>query len=228
MLFEYDRHPGKKLWASWFLFLGGAVFLRPFFKVVVETVEESVRGGPILILPKHQSDFDVPLGYAVIKKYFRRHAWALIKASLARPAFLGFFWKIGGIPVERSDPKQSKALLVFAREVLYDRDLSGYGPGDGNAMVLFPEQHRVPNRMGEGKQAGFRFLVGKPKRPLPCYCVGYRYEKKFPRTVLTIRIGPARFFDAQTDPAVFLHERMREIAELSDLSYDFEAPRARR
>jgi 1-acyl-sn-glycerol-3-phosphate acyltransferase len=206
----------------------GSVLLRPFYKVRLEQAEEIVADGPVLMLPKHQSNLDIPLGYSALTKVTGRHAWCLIKSSLARPMFMGFFWKIGGIPVERADPKVSKNLLLFARDVLYRRDLSGHKPGPGNVMVLFPEQHRLWRTMGEGKQAGFRFLVGKPEQPLVCYSVGYEYRSGFPRNELIVRVGPARRFSADTDSALFLHERMIEIAELSGLSYDFPAPKARK
>ncbi|HMU81850.1 MAG TPA: lysophospholipid acyltransferase family protein [Leptospiraceae bacterium] len=228
MWFDYSAHPGKKPWASNILNFIGVLFGILFFKVKIEIDPDAQKNGPVLILSKHSAEFDIPLGYHAMKRAFGRHAWCIMKASLVRPRYLGFFWKIGGIPLEREDPQQSKNYLVYARKVLYEKDITGLKDGDGNLMVLFPEQTTYWRQMGEGKLAGFRFLAGKPARPLACNSVGFRYKPGFPRTSVVIRFGPTRYFTADMDHGLFLHERMKEIAELSALEYSFPAPRSRK
>ncbi|MEQ9363081.1 MAG: 1-acyl-sn-glycerol-3-phosphate acyltransferase, partial [Leptospirales bacterium] len=161
---------------------------------------------------------DIPLGYNAMLQAFGRHAWCIMKASLTRWYYLGFFWKIGGIPLDRDNPEKSKRYLMFAKKKLYDEE-SG-----GNMLVLFPEQTTFMRIMGEGKVPGFRFINVKPPEPLACYPVGFRYEKGFPRTKVTIEFGEVMFYSKQDDPAEFLHRIMTEVARLSGLEYPFDAP----
>lgn len=226
-MFDYAQHPGKTRIASGILHFMGSVFMRLFFKIRIETVSDFPADGPLLILSKHTTELDIPIGYAAMQTVLRRHAWCIMKASLARPRYMGFFWKIGGIPLDRERPEKSKQYLVYARKVLYDLDWTGLAPGKGNVLVLFPEETTFARRMGEGQAAGFRFITGKPASPLPVLCAGFQYRRGFPRGEVVIRFGPVRAYAKDMDAGLFLHERMKEIASLSSMEYPFEAPRAR-
>lgn len=218
MLFEYNEHPGKKNWASWTLSFVGRSVMRLFFKIRIEGPPgEPLRSGPVMIISKHSTEIDIPLGYYAMQHAFGRHAWCVMKASLARWFYLGFFWKIGGIPLDRENPDKSKQYLMFARQKLYE----------GNMLVLFPEQTTLMRKMGEGKVPGFRFIAGKPADPLACYPVGFIYEKGLLRARVTIRFGKVMHFAKQDDPAVFLDGAMREVAKLSQLEYPYAPPVAR-
>jgi hypothetical protein len=59
------------------------------------------------------------------------------------------------------------------KRVLYDLDESGRTKGNGNVMVLFPEETTYWQTKGEGQAAGFRFIVGKPNIPLNVVCAGF-------------------------------------------------------
>lgn len=215
MLFEYDEHPGKRMWASWSLgFIGRSVMRLAYRIRILPPPGEIKRTGPVLIVAKHSTEIDIPLGYNAMLQAFGRHAWCVMKASLTRWYYLSFFWKIGGIPLDRNNPEKSKRYLMFAKKKLYE----------GNMMVLFPEQTTFMKIMGEGKIPGFRFIAGKPAEPLVCYPVGFQYKKGFLRTNVTIEFGEAMLFTKQDDPAVFLHQIMIEVARLSHLEYPFEAP----
>ncbi|MCR9144732.1 MAG: 1-acyl-sn-glycerol-3-phosphate acyltransferase [bacterium] len=222
MLFEYDEHPGKTMWASWTLGFIGRSVMRLAYQIRIIPPPDPQRTGPVLIISKHSTEIDIPLGYNAMLQAFGRHAWCVMKASLARWFYLGFFWKIGGIPLDRDNPEKSKRYLQFAKKKLYDLEA---GPGAGNMLVLFPEQTTFMRAMGEGKVPGFRFIAGKPAEPLACYPVGFRYEKrKFLRTKVEIEFGEAMYYTKQDDPAEFLHRIMSEVARLSGLTYDFAPP----
>ena len=215
MLFVYDEHPGKTRWASWLLGFIGRSVMRLAYRIRIEPPPgDIVREGPVLIVSKHSTEIDIPLGYNAMLQAFGRHAWCVMKASLTRWFYLGFFWKIGGIPLDRENPEKSKRFLVFAKNKLYE----------GNMLVLFPEQTTFWRTMGEGKVAGFRFITGKPAEPLTCYPVGFQYTSGFPRSIVLIRFGEAMMYSKQDDPAVFLHRIMSEVAALSGLEYPFPAP----
>ena len=163
--------------------------------------------GPVLILSKHWTLADVPLGKIAVTKDSGRHLWCVMKDSLAKPPFGWFLLRQGGIPINRTNPEKSKVDLLLARNVLHD----------GQMLCIYPEQTIVPNKMGRGRLPGFRFIVGKPKTPL---AIGFRYTKRrFRRTLVDIKIGSPRAFTKGDDHAEFLHERMHEIARRSDMTY---------
>ncbi|MCB1192009.1 MAG: 1-acyl-sn-glycerol-3-phosphate acyltransferase [Leptospiraceae bacterium] len=206
-----STHPGKTAWASNILYFMGNFLYKLRFNISYEIQENLQIEGPVLILSKHSSNHDIPIGYPLIVKVLKRHAWCIIKDELTKPVFFGFFLKIGGIPIDRKNPEKSKKSLALAKKTLYD----------GNAMVLFPEQSRHYGKMGKGKLPGFRFIVGKPSTPLAVVCAGYDYKKGFLRKQVIIRFGKAQYFSKQDSPDEFLHNCMIQIAELSGLKYPF-------
>ena len=95
------------------------IISRIFHRLEWEGLENMPKDGPVLILAKHQSNLDVPLGYYMIKKLVRKDVWCMIKQSLTSPIFLGIYTNSGGIPVDRADPAKSKPYLIFARKTLH-------------------------------------------------------------------------------------------------------------
>ncbi|MCB1158417.1 MAG: 1-acyl-sn-glycerol-3-phosphate acyltransferase [Leptospiraceae bacterium] len=212
---EKELHPGKSQFVSNALYFIGKYLYKPRFKIVYELTEElKTLEGPVLVLSKHSSNHDIPIGYRVLVDAFGRHAWCIIKKSLTHPLFFDFFQKIGGIPIDRDNPEKSKDNLLFARKKMYE----------GNIMVLFPEQHRFPGTMGEAAVAGFRFITGKPSEALPVVLAGYEYKNNLFRKSVTIRFGKVKYYSKSDAPDLFLYECMQEIARLSGLEYTFPAP----
>ena len=145
---KYDGHPGKSRFNSSLLYLFGNYFMRLFYKIHYEGADRMNKSGPVLLLAKHQRYDDIPLGFAVVHGRCRNDVWCVMKDSLAEWYFFGFFIKCGGIPINRMNPEKSKKFLMLARHVLYD----------GNAVVMFPEQTRVPAKMGKGRTPVFASL----------------------------------------------------------------------
>lgn len=212
-------HPGKSQWRSNLLIFLGKYFLRILFKIKVTGSENIPDTGGLLILAKHQRNEDIPLGLgAVCHTSKRRDQWCVMKHSLADPKFFGFFLKCGGIPINRKDAIKSKGFLLLARHRLHE----------GNTVVIFPEQTFFLNKMGKGKAPGFRFVAGRPETPIAVCCVGFRYTKGFIRTNVDIRIGQPTPYSMHDEPEHFLHDRMLEIAELSQLEYPHPRPTPRK
>ena len=211
--FKKYRHPGLRRFNGWFLGLLGRYALRPFYRVRVELTEPLPAEGPLLYLTKHQRNEDIPLGYGYVLDAVRPDNWCVMKDSLAKPIYMGFWLQAGGIPINRKNPETSKRELLLAREVLHD----------GHSLVLFPEQTHYVNRMGRGRLPGFRFIAGKPRNALQIVCIGFEYRKRgfLRRTEVIIRAGAPRTFTRNEDPALFLHDCMQEIARLSGLEYPF-------
>ncbi|MCB1158440.1 MAG: 1-acyl-sn-glycerol-3-phosphate acyltransferase [Leptospiraceae bacterium] len=214
---KFEGHPGKRRIPSGILYILGSAFYRIFFNVRIEGTENIPNEGPLLILSKHSSYHDIPLGYSVLTRASgkRNDFWCVMKDALASPIFMGFFLKCGGVPINRENPEKSKSQLILARKVLHA----------GNMLGIFPEQTRVPGKMGRGKEAGFRFVMGKPKEKVAVVCLGISYEKGFLRKKATLKIGKVHFFQSGMDASQFFHERMVEMGELSGFSYNFPPPK---
>ncbi|ALO25908.1 acyltransferase [Leptospira borgpetersenii serovar Castellonis str. 200801910] len=211
---EPGIHPGSSLRARKILRWFGRIYGSLFYKTDVSGLENAPKEGTVLVLVKHQRNDDIPVGLAKGLYKARWDIWAIMKDSMAAPMFFNFFLKCGGIPLNRLEPRKSKRDLLFARKVLYN----------GNMLVIFPEQTTIPYKMGRGKPGAFRFIVGKPETPLPVLCLGLDYQPRgfLRRTKLSIRIGELKYLNPNENPEEFLHERMHEIASLTNLTYPFE------
>lgn len=210
---EPNLHPGSSGLVRRILNGFGKIYGTLFYSVEAHGLEKLPRDGSIVVLCKHQRIDDIPVGLAKGLYSVRYSIWAIMKDSLAAPHFMGFFLRCGGIPLNRREPRKSKKQLLFARKIL----------NQGNMLVIFPEQTIYPYRMGRGRPGGFRFIVGKPKEPLPVVSMGMEYiPGKFPRrTKLIMRIGDVVDYDRSLDPDRFMHERMLEIAKLSNMEYPY-------
>ncbi|MBW0434223.1 1-acyl-sn-glycerol-3-phosphate acyltransferase [Leptospira yasudae] len=216
---EPGVHPGSSHRVRKLLRWFGNIYGSLKYKTELIGIENVPKEGTVLVLVKHQRNDDIPVGLAKGLYKARWDIWAIMKDSMADPKFFDFFLKCGGIPLNRLEPRKSKRDLLFAKKVLYN----------GNMLVIFPEQTTVPYKMGKGRPGAFRFIVGKPEAPLPVLCLGldYRPTGFFRRTKLTIRIGELKYLNPNQDPEEFLHERMHEIATLTNMTYPFEFKKAK-
>ena len=212
-------HPGLHGWLS-SLWNGIVTVLYAFTHDLRVTHHATMpREGAVLVLAKHSTYSDVPLGKLAITRNAGRHLWCVMKDSMARGPLAGLFLRVGGIPINRDNPERSKRDLLLARKVLHD----------GHVLCIFPEQTIYLNRMGRGRAPGFRFITGRPPEPIAVVCVGFRYTKRrFRRVLVEIQIGAPTYYTREHDPEVFLDERMREMAGLSGLEYPYERPVPRR
>ncbi|MCB1309427.1 MAG: 1-acyl-sn-glycerol-3-phosphate acyltransferase [Leptospiraceae bacterium] len=217
---EKFQHPGINRFYQIILTFLGRYALRLVYRVRVEGMQKVPTEGSLLYITKHQRNDDIPLGFGHVMMRRRKDNWCVMKDSLARWYLFGFWLGNGGIPLNRQNPEKSKRELMLAREVLHD----------GNTLVLFPEQTHFPYEMGQGRSAGFRFIVGKPKQPVNMMTVGFKYTPRgfLRRTDVVIRLGDVVSYTRETDPEVFLHERMLEMAELCEMEYPFPPPEGKK
>lgn len=212
-------HPGQSIWLSkfWNLVVSVAYVFTHKTRVLGHGTVPAT--GSVLILAKHSSYSDVPLGKLHITRHSGRHLWCVMKESLAKGPFGGLLLRVGGIPISRENPEKSKHDLLLARRVLHD----------GHMLCIFPEQTIYLNRMGRGRAPGFRFVTGRPPEPIAVVCVGFHYtRRKWRRTLVEIEISAPTYYGPTDDPEIFLHERMHDIARLSKLEYPFERPEPKR
>ena len=212
-------HPGLHEWLS--SFWNGVVAVVYSVTHKMRVVHDAVipGAGSVLVLAKHSTYSDVPLGKLAITRNSGRHLWCVMKDSMAEGPLSHLFLRVGGIPINRDNPERSKHDLLLARKVLHD----------GHVLCIFPEQTIYPGSMGRGRAPGFRFITGRPPEPIAVVVVGFRYTpRRFRRTLVDIHIGKATYYSREHDPEVFLDERMREMARLSGLEYPYERPTPRR
>lgn len=98
-------------------------------RIHVRNVEKLYKDGPVIILPNHQSLFDIAVLYTFLDLPFR---W-MAKAVLFRIPFFG--WAMAGadyIPVERGDSKKALKSMFEAAELIQS----------GKSVIIFPEGTR--------------------------------------------------------------------------------------
>lgn len=217
---QADReHPGLHAWLSslWNVVMRGLYALTHRVRVSHEEIIPAT--GPVLILAKHSTYSDIPLGKLAVTDNSGRHLWCVMKDSLAKGPLGGLLLRVGGIPINRENPERSKRDLLHARKVLHA----------GDVLCIFPEQTFYVGRMGRGRAPGFRFITGTPPEPIAVVCVGFQYtRRRMRRTHVEIRIGRPAYYTHEHDAEVFLDERMRDMARLSGLEYPYDPPSARR
>ncbi len=211
---RYGNHPGKGWLASEILYIFARIYTKFRYRIHFEGADNMPTTGSVLLLAKHQRIDDIPIGMMLLHRFCRKDIWCVMKDDLNAPWMFGFFLRTGGIPINRKNPEKSKQQLLMARHVLHDDKL----------VVLFPEQTFFPGKMGKGKTPGFRFIAGRPEKPLHVVSLGFRYKKAGWRTDVFVRLGRPTLYGAQADPGQFLHDRMHEMAELSLLTYPYDKP----
>ena len=211
MKLRSKKHPGQTWFATLSIYFFGSILLRLFYKIKIEGGENIPKTGSLIVLAKHQRLNDIPLGCAAIYAKSRRRAWCIMKDTLNIPYLFGYLLKCGGIPIDRKNPEKTKESFTFAKHVLHHDQV----------MCIFPEQTFFPWKMGKGKVPGFRVIAGKPEKPLQIICVGFEYGHEKFRPSVTIRIGKVAYFTKDDSPEAYLHEKMKELAALSNLEYNF-------
>jgi 1-acyl-sn-glycerol-3-phosphate acyltransferase len=180
------------------------------FDVRVQGLEHLPERGPVLLIPKHQHWWDVPL----LGHYVPRPLHFLAKEELFRsPPARWFISRLGGIPVDRRAPL--KSLSTFRSLVPLVRGES--------FLVLFPEGTYFPNAMGPAKWRLVRMILSfQQRQTLPTLSflpVGLRYQTPpgKGRRKVEIRIGEPRQEEDPGRAQDFTEELLEEVRKLSQL-----------
>ncbi|MFH1488442.1 MAG: lysophospholipid acyltransferase family protein [Pseudomonadota bacterium] len=182
--------------------IAAGIFLRPFFRLTREGLENLPDNQGFILLPKHQRWEDIPLlGLAAPKPLYY-----IAKVELfLNPVSCWLLSSMGGIPLNRSRPLESRRSLKSVVAFLKN----------GEGMVIFPEGTYYRDAMGPGQRGLIRMVRSRLKVPL--IPVGVRYEKKGWRSRVCIRFGSPLVDDPGRDPDSLLEKIMSEIALLSGL-----------
>lgn len=164
---------------------------------------ENLPRPPYVLVPKHQSMFDIILEGVLVSRTQHLYPHYLMRHTL--PGWLGVY---GGIHIVRQrdagqgDRRRNIAALRKAQQVL-----AGKG-----VLVVHPEGTRVRGVVGPLQPAGIGMIVGWQKElgPIPLVPVGIRYGGQ-----IHVRVGTPRTY--QSIGAREVLELRQEMARLSDL-----------
>jgi 1-acyl-sn-glycerol-3-phosphate acyltransferase len=181
------------------------VLLWPFFRIEVGGLKNLPRDRAFILLSKHQRWEDIPLlSLATPRPLYYIAKYELFKNALS----YRFFSALGGIPLNRQRPLESRRFLQATIQLLEK----------GEGIVIFPEGTYYRNKMGPGQTGMVRFVLSRLK--LAFIPVGINYANNRWRTRVRINFGKAFHTDPTLSADTFVNRMMKEIAALSGLTID--------
>ena len=179
------------------------VLLTPLFRIEIEGLKNLPRDSAFILLSKHQRWEDIPLlSLATPRPLYYIAKYELFKNALSNR----FFSSLGGIPLNRQRPLESRRFLQTTIQLLEK----------GEGVVIFPEGTYYHNKMGPGQTGMVRFVLSRLK--LPFIPVGINYATNGWRTRVRINFGKAFHTDPTLAADTFVNRMMKEIAALSGLT----------
>ena len=181
------------------------ILLLPFYRLETDGLQNLPRDSAFILLSKHQRWEDIPLlGLATPRPLYYIAKYELFKNVLSKR----FFSAMGGIPLNRQRPLESRRFLQATIQLLEK----------GEGVVIFPEGTYYRNKMGPGQTGMVRFVLSRLK--LPFIPVGINYAANGWRTRVRINFGKAFHTDPTLVADAFVSRMMKEIAALSGLTID--------
>jgi len=175
----------------------------PFYRIEVAGAEHLPADRAFVLLSKHQRWEDIPLlGLATPRPLYYIAKYELFKNVLGN----WFFNSLGGIPINRQRPLESRRFLQTTVELLKK----------GEGFVIFPEGTYYRNKMGPGQIGMVRFVLSR--LTLPFIPVGINYASGRWRTRVCIHFGEAFHAESALPADKFVTRMMKQIAALSGLA----------
>jgi 1-acyl-sn-glycerol-3-phosphate acyltransferase len=179
--------------------------LTPFFRIEVEGLKNLPGESAFILLCKHQRWEDIPLLSLATPRplyYIAKHE--LFKNTLSNR----FFSALGGIPLNRRRPLESRRFLQATIELLEK----------GQGVVIFPEGTYYSNKMGPGQIGMVKFVLSRLKLSFIPVGINYAAGGRRHRVHVRIRYGKAFHSDPTFPADIFVNRMMKEIAVLSGLA----------
>lgn len=181
----------------------------PFFRIETAGLENLPRDRAFILLCKHQRWEDIPLlGVAAPRPLYYIAKYELFKNALSNR----FFSALGGIPLNRQRPLESRRFLQATIDLLEK----------GEGVVIFPEGTYYPNKMGPGQVGLVKFVLSRLKLPFIPVGIHYAARPRRKRIHVHIKFGHAFQADSNLPADTFVHHMMKEIATLSGLTMKLE------
>ena len=178
------------------------LFLSPFFSIKIGGLENLPIKSAFILLPKHQRWEDIPLLSLATSRplyYIAKHELFL------NPISRWLLCSMGGIPLNRERPLESRRSLKMMMEFLKNRE----------GVVIFPEGTYYRNKMGPGHAGLIRMVLSRVA--LPFIPVGMIYSKKKGRTLIRVNFGMPVYENLSGNTNRLFNHIMKEIALLSGL-----------
>lgn len=180
------------------------------FQVRVQGLQHLPEKGPVLLIPKHQQWWDVPL----LGTFIPRPLHFLAKQELFSNVISRFYIRrLGGIALDRTNPLRSLNSFRSLVPLLKGRSF----------LVLFPEGTYYRQTMGPGKWRLIRLIISLQEKqglqPIPFIPAGIRYAPptRWKKTAVEISLGPAM---TETNPLLaeaFTQELLFQVKTLTRL-----------
>jgi 1-acyl-sn-glycerol-3-phosphate acyltransferase len=200
---ENQKPPGRNEGFFRILKIFVRLWLTPFFRMEVGGLKNLPRDRAFILLSKHQRWEDIPLlSLATPRPLYYIAKYELFKNALSNR----FFSALGGIPLNRRRPLESRRFLQATIQLLEK----------GEGVVIFPEGTYYRNKMGPGQTGMIKFVLSRLK--LPFIPVGINYAANGWRTRVRINFGKAFHTDPTVAAESFVRHMMEEIAALSGLA----------
>ena len=176
------------------------IFLSLVFKIETHGQENLPNQSGFILLAKHRRWEDIPL----LSLATPRPLYYVAKYELfLNPVFRWFVSSLGGLPLNRSRPLQSRQSLKSMVDLLEK----------GEGIVIFPEGTYYRRRMGPGHAGLIRMIQSRCS--VPFIPVGINYVAKHARTLVEINYGRTIYEGASDRVQTLLDLVMKEIARLS-------------
>ena len=176
------------------------IFLSQVFRIKTRGQENLPNHSGFILLPKHRRWEDIPL----LSLAAPRPLYYVAKYELfLNPVSRWFVSSLGGIPLNRSRPLESRQSLKTMLELLEK----------GEGIVIFPEGTYYRTRMGPGHVGLIRMI--QSRSTVSFIPVGINYAAKSARTLVEINFGRAVYEGSSNRVETFLDQMMKEIARLS-------------
>ena len=176
------------------------IFLSQIFKIETRGQDNLPNQSGFILLPKHRRWEDIPLLSLAAPRplyYMAKHELFL------NPISRWFVSSLGGIPLNRSRPLESRQSLKAMLELLKK----------GEGIVIFPEGTYYRTRMGLGRVGLIRLILSRSTAHfIP---VGIDYTPRLTRTRVQINFGRPFCGGSGNEAEGFLSQMMKEIARLS-------------
>lgn len=181
------------------------VVLMPFFRIETAGLENLPRDSAFILLCKHQRWEDIPLlGLATPRPIYYIAKYELFKNPLSNR----FFSAMGGIPLNRQRPLESRRFLQTTIALLEK----------GEGVVIFPEGTYYRDKMGPGQIGMVKFVLSRLKLPFIPVGINYTTRARQQRVQVRMQFGQALQADPTLPADIFVHRMMKEIAALSGLT----------
>ena len=176
------------------------IFLSHVFKIETRGQENLPNQTGFILLAKHRRWEDIPL----LSLATPRPLYYVAKYELfLNPVSRWFVSSLGGLPLNRSRPLQSRQSLKSMVDLLEK----------GEGIVIFPEGTYYRSSMGPGHAGLIRMI--QSRCTVPFIPVGINYVAKRARTLVEINFGRTVFAGVSTSVQPLLNLVMKEIARLS-------------